>query len=174
MITKKDLESQFNIGYKTVIRTLDCCGLDSGKSDYAQEEIEQIFAVARQMIDSGKTYREVAEHFGVAQEENSNPQAEQNVDNEAIAQGINIAVAEMASEMVASAVKQISPYIPSLVAHSLAQEMRSPEIQQAFKKVSENLASNTAENNSGTDFLLQKMQAAPVNLKQLTGLSDEE
>jgi len=59
MLTKKDLEIKFNLGGNTVYRTLQVCPLDTKKKEYTEEEIEQYFAKARELLDAGKTYKEV-------------------------------------------------------------------------------------------------------------------
>lgn len=62
-ITKKDLEERFGISHNTVRDTLRACGLDTGRRDYTEEEIESYFAVARKLLDEGRSYEEVAATF---------------------------------------------------------------------------------------------------------------
>ena len=51
------------------------------------------------------------------------------------ADAVGIATAEMAVDMVQDAVKKITPHIPQLVAHTLAEEMQSPEMKTAFENL---------------------------------------
>lgn len=65
MKTKKDLETQFQLNRQTVRNTMKCCGLDTSKEAYTDEEVEH-FAEARRLIDEDKmTYKQVSERFNV-------------------------------------------------------------------------------------------------------------
>lgn len=81
MKTKKDLQAQFDLNRQTVRNTMKCCGLDTSKEAYTDEEVEH-FAEARRLIDNEKmTYKQVAERFNVnveAQEDNSTDTANSN------------------------------------------------------------------------------------------------
>lgn len=137
MPTKKDLEQQFEISDNTVYKTLKACGLDTGKEKYTEEEIENYFKVARQMLDAGKRYKDVEQYFGLAdaepEEANQQPNQQDRTNQGTAADAVGMATAEMAVDMVQDAVKQITPHIPQLVAHTLAQEMQSPEMRSAFE-----------------------------------------
>ena len=112
MPTKKDLQQQYSISDNTVYKTLSACGLDTSQEDYTEEEIENNFKPAREMIDAGKRYKDVEQYFGLA---NAEPEAsEQQVNQQAqtnqgsAADAVGMATAEMAVDMVQDAVKQLS------------------------------------------------------------------
>ena len=175
MPTKKDLEQQFEISDNTVYKTLKACGLDTAKENYSEEEIESYFKVAREMLSAGKKYKDVEQYFGLADAEpegteQQNQQAQTNQGSAADAVGM--ATAEMAVDMVQDAVKQISPHIPQLVAHTLAQEMQSDEMKASFNEMrSEMKQQKTSSNNAGVDFLLKKMNNNN-GARQITGSSN--
>ena len=177
MPNKKDLEQQFGISDNTVYKTLKACGLDTSKEDYSDEEIEHHFKVAREMLDSGKRYKDVEAHFGLNDsdetgdtEVNQEAQNHQSKTPTSAADVVGVAAAEMAVDMVQDAVKKISPHIPNLIAHTLAEEMRSPEMKTAFEEMRSEVKQQRATNNAGVDFLLQKMNGT----KQLTGESQNQ
>lgn len=183
MLTKKDLESKFNLSANTVYKTLQCCSLDTSSKQYSDEEIEQYFVVARKMLDAGKTYSDVEEYFGtknssgareVRQEEEFN--AEGFAANQATdaSDAVGIAVAETMADMVESSVKQVAPYIPALMMQTINQELNSGEIKQAFDNMRSQIKSNSKGNgsSSGTAFLLQKMRGRQENPPQLTGTQE--
>ena len=175
MTTKKDLEQQFEISDNTVYKTLKACGLDTGKEEYTEEEIENYFKVAREMLDAGKRYKDVEQYFGLADAE-PNETEEQNHQNhrDTAADAVGMATAEMAVDMVQDAVKQITPHIPQLVAHTLAQEMQSSEMRSAFEDMrSEMKQQKSSSNNAGVDFLLKKMNNNN-GANQLTGSSNTQ
>ncbi|MDJ0633711.1 MAG: hypothetical protein QNJ34_11040 [Xenococcaceae cyanobacterium MO_188.B29] len=173
MPNKKDLEQQFGISDNTVYKTLKACGLETSKEDYSDEEIENHFKVAREMISNGKRYKDVEQHFGInnndAQAEQAEQQQEQSASNPSAADAVGVATAEMAVDMVTDAVKQVAPHIPNLIAHTLAQEMRSDEMKSAFNNMRAEVREKSTSN-AGVDFLLQKMNGA----KQLTGDNQEK
>lgn len=183
MLTKKDLESKFNLSPNTVYKTLQCCSLDTSSKQYSDEEIEEYFVVARKMLDAGKTYSDVEEYFGtknssgareVRQEEEFN--AEGFAANQATdaSDAVGIAVAETMADMVESSVKQVAPYIPALMMQTINQELNSGEIKQAFDNMRSQIKSksNGNGNGSGAAFLLQKMRGRQENPPQLTGTQE--
>ena len=175
MPTKKDLEQQFEISDNTVYKTLKACGLDTAREEYSDEEIENYFKVAREMLDAGKRYKDVEEYFGLtdAEPEETEQQNQQAQTSQgSAADAVGMATAEMAVDMVQDAVKQISPHIPQLVAHTLAQEMQSDEMKTAFEDMrSEMKQQKSGSNNAGVDFLLKKMNNNN-GARQITGSSN--
>ena len=174
MPTKKDLEQQFQISDNTVYKTLKACGLDTSKEDYSSDEIENYFKVAREMLSAGKKYKDVEQYFGLADVEptetnQSNHEGQTN--QGAAADAVGMATAEMAVDMVQDAVKQIAPHIPQLVAHTLAEEMRSPEMKTAFQEMRSEIREQRNNNNAGVDFLLKRMNGRN-GARQLTGNSN--
>ena len=173
MITKKDLERQFEVSDNTVYKTLKACGLNTSKEEYTQEEIENCFKVARDMIGAGKRYKDIERYFGLTSADPE--QTEQYQTNQSTASdALGTATAELAVDMVQGAVKQISPYIPQLIAHTLAQEMRSPQMKNAFEDMrSQIVQKNNNVRNVGVDFLLDKMNHNN-RVNQLTGSSNPQ
>lgn len=177
MPTKKDLEQQFEISDNTVYKTLKACGLDTGKEKYTEEEIENYFKVARQMLDAGKRYKDVEQYFGLAdaepEEANQQPNQQDRTNQGTAADAVGMATAEMAVDMVQDAVKQITPHIPQLVAHTLAQEMQSPEMRSAFEDMRSVMKQKkSTNNNAGVDFLLKRINNNGA--KQITGNSNTQ
>ena len=178
MPSKKDLEQQFGISDNTVYKTLKACGLDTSKEDYSEEEIENYFRVAREMLDSGKRYKDVEEYFGLSDagqaEEEHNHQAQQSTSSSSAADAVGMAAAEMAVDMVQDAVKKITPHIPHLIAHTLASEMRSEDMKAAFDNVRTQIKQQKeTSNNAGVDFLLEKMNNNNSGAKQLGGTHNQ-
>lgn len=181
MLTKKDLESKFNLSANTVYKTLQCCGLDTSSKQYSDEEIDQHFVTARKMLDAGKTYNDVEEYFGTKNSSGAGEvgQEEFNVEGFAANQAtdasdaVGIAVAQTMADMVESSVKQVAPYIPALVMQTINQELNSGEIKQAFDDMRSQIKSNSNGNGngSGAAFLLQKMRGHP-HPHQLTGTQE--
>ena len=174
MPTKKDLEQQFEISDNTVYKTLKSCGLDTSKEDYSSEEIENYFKVAREILDAGKRYKDVEQYFGLT-DVDAEAEAEQqhnHTSQGSAADAVGMATAEMAVDMVQDAVKQITPHIPQLVAHTLAQEMQSSEMKKAFEETrSQMKQQKSGSNNAGVDFLLAKMNGSN-GARQITGRSN--
>ena len=173
MPNKKDLEKKFGISDNTVYKTLKACGLDTSREEYSDEEIENQFFVARQMLDSGKRYKDVEAYFGLndsggSEDNEPSQQSQQSATSSSAADAVGVAAAEMAVDMVQDAVKKISPHIPNLIAHTLVEEMRSPEMKTAFNNMrSEMKQQKNNTSNAGVDFLLKKMNNSGA--KQLTG-----
>ena len=166
MPNKKDLERLFGISDNTVYKTLKACGLDTAREDYADEEIENFFRVAREMIASGKKYKDVERHFGVGHSDSPGAEREHSASHPSAADAVGVATAELAVDLVQDAVKKISPHIPDLIAHSLVQEMRSPEMKSAFEDMRNQMREQaSSSSNAGVDFLLHKMNGT----RQLTG-----
>lgn len=181
MANRQDLEQMFSISENTVIRTLKACGLDFTKGDYSEEEIANHFRPAREMIDSGKKYKDVMERFGVNEGEEEIPPQPSTNNFSNPSDAVAVATAEMAADLVQGAVKQISPFIPQLVAHSLAQEMRSPEMKKAFDQTRSQILDENQNSTAGADFLLQKMSSSSMmlegsnqNLAQLPETSQDQ
>lgn len=182
MLTKKDLESKFNLSANTVYKTLQCCSLDTSNKQYSDEEIEQCFVVARKMLDAGKTYSDVEEYFGTKNSSGAREVRQEEFNAEGFAanqatdasDAVGIAVAETMADMVESSVKQVAPYIPALMMQTINQELNSGEIKQAFDNMRLQIKSDGNGNgsSSGAAFLLQKMRGRQENPPQLTGTQE--
>lgn len=174
MPTKKDLEQQFGISDNTVYKTLKACGLDTSKEEYTEEEIENYFKVARDILSSGKKYKDVEQYFGLADVEPEEVEQQHSQSSQgSAADAVGIATAEMAVDMVQDAVKQIAPHIPQLVAHTLAEEMSSPEMKASFNEMRSEMKQQQVTTNAGVDFLLKKIHGSN-GARQLTGNSNTQ
>lgn len=180
MVTKKDLESKFDLSANTVYKTLQCCGLDTSSKQYSDEDIEQYFIPARKMLDAGKTYTDVESYFGTKSSQGTEEveQSEFNASgfaaNEAddAVDGVTMATAQAFSGMVDQAVKDVAPFIPALVAQAINQEMQQGgEIRKAFDNFNEQVRSGKRMS-SGAQFLVQKLRQTKKN--QLTGIAQEQ
>lgn len=180
MVTKKDLESKFDLSANTVYKTLQCCGLDTSNKQYSDEEIEQYFVPARKMLDAGKTYSDVESYFGTKSSQGTEEveQSEFNASgfaaNEAddAVDGVTMATAQAFSGMVDQAVKEVAPFIPALVAQAINQEMQQGgEIRKAFDNFNEQVRGGKRMS-SGAQFLVQKLRQSKKN--QLTGTAQEQ
>lgn len=180
MVTKKDLESKFDLSANTVYKTLQCCGLDTSNKQYSDEEIEQYFVPARKMLDAGKTYSDVESYFGTKSSQGTEEveQSEFNASgfaaNEAddAVDGVTMATAQAFSGMVDQAVKEVAPFIPALVAQAINQEMQQGgEIRKAFDNFNEQVRGGKRMS-SGAQFLVQKLRQSKKN--QLTGIAQEQ
>jgi len=179
MITKKDLEIKFNIGANTVYRTLQVCPLDTKKKEYTDEEISQYFAKARELLDTGKTYKEVEQFFSL-----DNPDGAEEIDTEEFsaegyaanqaddaADGVTMATAETLSGMVDKSVEEIAPYIPALVTQAINQQMQEGgKIREAFNQMNEQIRSGKRMS-SGAQFLMNKLKSGQKPT-QLTGTQE--
>ena len=179
MLTKKDLEIKFNLGGNTVYRTLQVCPLDTKKKEYTEEEIEQYFAKARELLDAGKTYKEVEQFFGL-----NNPDGAETIETEEFnaegyaaneaddaADGVTMATAETLASMVEKSVEEIAPYIPALVTQAINQQMQEGgKIREAFNQMNEQILRGKRMS-SGAQFLMNKLKSGKKPT-QLTGTQE--
>ena len=175
MPTKKELKDRFQITENTVNKTLRACGLDISSEEYSEEEIEKFFAPAREMISQGQKYKDVEEHFGVTASTNSDSNEQEDfVAPESVAADatdhLSVATAETVARMVQRGVKEVAPYIPTLVAATINEELRpSGSIRQAFDEMNRQIEEgNTANMSSGASFLLKQVSANRRQSRQLT------
>ena len=180
MLTKKDLEIKFNLGGNTVYRTLQVCPLDTKKKEYTEEEIEQYFAKARELLDAGKTYKEVEQFFGL-----NNPDGAEAIETEEFsAEGfaaneaddatdsVTMATAETLASMVEKSVEEIAPYIPALVTQAINQQMQEGgKIREAFNQMNEQILRGKRMS-SGAQFLMNKLKSGKKPT-QLTGTQEQ-
>ena len=64
-ISKRDLTAESRLSKDALRDSLRCCGLKLNAREYSDDEHAR-FKEARSLLDAGKTYVEVAAHFGVA------------------------------------------------------------------------------------------------------------
>lgn len=171
-LSKAQLGELLELGSRNTVRdTLRACGLDSKKERYTSDEIFNNFIPAREMIEAGKRYGEIAEHFGIKDCKGTQVEADEenevNGDEVGLTDTVGVAVAESAYDVVQSSVKQVSAYVPQIVVHSLKQELNSQQMRQAIREEMRSQL-NSEGGGSGAAFLLQKMK--PTN--QLEGTKE--
>ena len=185
-LTKSQLQEILEIGSRNTMRdTFKSCGLPTKKEHYTADEIWNNFIPARQLVEGGKTYKEVAEHFGIKdsggeQESNKTDSEEAEAGAETngdagLTDNLGLGVAEGVVKSVEESVEQILPFVPQLVVHTLKQKLNSQEMRTAInEEMSKQLTSEREKNSrsSGTAFLLQKMKEK--NQNQLTGTAQQE
>lgn len=184
-LSKSQLQEILEIGSRNTMRdTFKSCGLDTKKEKYTAEEIWQNFIPARQFIEGGKSYKDVAEHFGLKDSGGNQVKSTQAEGDEAstevngdagLTDNLGLGVAEGVVKSVEESVDQILPFVPQLVVHTLKQKLNSPEMRTAINEEMSKQLSSERENNSrssGTAFLLQKMKEK--NQTQLTGTAQQE
>jgi hypothetical protein len=177
-ISKAQLGEILEIGSRNTIRdTLRACGLDSKKERYTSDEIWNNFIPAREMIEAGKRYGDVAEHFGIkdcggasvdASDADSDSFGHEN--GARLTDTVEIAVAESTYDVVQNSVKQVSQYVPKLVVHSLKEELNSQQMKEAIRsEMRSQLDSEKSDGNgAGAAFLLQKMKRATHQIEGTT------
>ncbi len=183
-LTKSQLQEILEIGSRNTMRdTLKSCGLETKKERYTADEIWNNFIPARQFIEGGKSYKDVAEHFGIkdsggketksTQSERAEASTEVNGDA-GLTDNLGLGVAEGVVKSVEESVEQILPFVPQLVVHTLKQKLNSQEMRTAInEEMSKQLTSERNKSSgSGTAFLLQKMKEK--NQNQLTGTAQQE
>jgi len=183
-LSKSQLQEVLGIGSRNTMRdTFKSCGLDTKKEKYTAEEIWNNFVPARQFIEGGKSYKDVAEHFGIKDsggKEDKSTQSEPaesttEVNGDAgLTDNLGWGVAEGVVKSVEESVDQILPFVPQLVVHTLKQKLNSQSMRTAInEEMSKQLSSEREKNSgSGTAFLLQKMKEK--NQNQLTGTAQPE
>jgi hypothetical protein len=65
IFTKKELSQITGLSNNTVYETLKAAGLDTKATSYTLSELLERFVPARLMLDEGRTYEEVSNHFKV-------------------------------------------------------------------------------------------------------------
>lgn len=139
MYSKKDLAERFNLARNTVYATLKASGLPTDKQTYTEEEIQQFFIPARQLLSSGKTYDEVATYFatrsaGTAESVSSETAPSHGSgSSQALGQVLfeqTVQSVQTTAEMI---VQQLLPYIPHLTAQALDQACHRGQIAQHFQ-----------------------------------------
>lgn len=182
--TKKDLQTKFNLSGNTVYTTLQLCGLNTGKQKYTQEEIDNFFTPARQMLDEGKTSKQVQEYFDLKNGQAFREECEQgseefdsqeytSTQTVDASDTISSVVAETVSSMVEQSVKDIAPFIPALVIQTINTQLNSEEIMDAFEQMRSEIKKRKG---GGAAFLLRKMQttqARQVTTRNLMNGTEE-
>ena len=139
--SKKQLEELFGLSKTAVHNRLKDCGLDSSKPEYTDEEINNHFAVACDMMQQGASRRDVREHFGVEEDSqnhkqgatNQNPMGSgTNNSSHAFTEGIKDLSYNFFKQEAQKAIQEILPYTPLIVHQEWQNFINSGEVTQAF------------------------------------------
>lgn len=139
--TKRQLEELFGLSKSGVHNRLRDCGLDSSKSEYTDEEINNHFTVACDMMQQGASRRDVKEHFGVSennqnhrqQDTNQNPMGSgTNNSSHVFTEGVKGISYKFFEQEVKQAVERILPYTPLIVHQEWQNLINSGAVTQAF------------------------------------------
>jgi len=161
-LSKSQLGELLEIGSRNTIKdTLKACGLDTKQERYSDSQIWNNFIPAREMIEGGKKYKEVAAHFGVSEPENLEESevesettskefdsdgfvvASSDFAKDQIALGAAGATANLVQEGAAKGVKEVAKYIPNIVSQTILEEMQEGgSINQAFQEFNQQIADN--------------------------------
>lgn len=180
-MSKSQLQELLEISSKNTLRdSLKSCGLETKKERYTADEIWHHFIPARQMIESGKTYKEVAEHFGLKDSGGSDVDFADTDGVEAddgndvgLTDGLEVGIAEGVVRSVEDSIEQVLPYVPQLVVHTLKQKLNSQQMKTAIsQEMNKQLESDRQKTGGGKAFLLKKMRQQ--NQNQLTGTTSQE
>lgn len=188
MVTKKELAERFEIGNNTVYRTLQSTPLGTNKKDYSEEEIKEFFIPARELLNGGQTYQEVAEYFGlkepvgageVPEDEREYVAVEDNAGNygtdstsKIVEEQLSVAAAEAVNELSDRSVKNVAPFVGDLLMYKLAEELQEggvirKSIDETLEQVKTATPTQKGKVSGGAAFLLNKMKGN--GLKQLAG-----
>ena len=178
-LSKSQLQELLEISSKNTLRdSLKACGLETKQERYTAEEIWEQFIPARQMVEAGSTYKDVAEHFGLKDSEGEEVEvdyaAEEQYQDAGMTDGMDINVAEGMVASVEDSVERIAFYVPKLVVNTIKQKLNSEQMRTAITQEMKNqleIDRQQKSTSAGADFLLRKMNN---NAKQLTGSSNPQ
>ena len=150
MLSKKDLQERFGISLNTVRKTLEACGLDTARCEYTEEEINERFDVARQMLtEQQKSYAEVADHFGAtllnlekmdipdnnAPPERGTPFSSSASLDDPLAARVEENVTQYVQDVVDQAMADAITHLPSIIYGAAQKLARSGAIDDAFQQM---------------------------------------
>lgn len=150
MYSKSDLEQKFGITKNTVRDTLKACGLSTSRREYTSDEVRK-FEFARQQIEQGQTYHQVAQHFSVGtkqvdvQEVNAQGAAENSAQESA--GDVRMAAFQMANAMADSAMREVaeSAMVPLMQFH-LGRHMQGGSFASQVDSVCQQIQSGQVGN----------------------------
>ena len=179
-LSKSQLQELLEISSKNTLRdSLKACGLETKKERYTAEEIWNQFIPARQMVEAGSTYKQVAEHFGLkdslGEEVEENLAADEQYQDVGMTDGMDINVAEGMVASVEDSVERIASYVPKLVVNSIKQKLNSEEMRTAISQEMKSqleIDRQRSTTNAGVDFLLKRMNGNEA--RKLTGSSNTQ
>jgi hypothetical protein len=126
-VTKKEIAEITDLSPNTVYTTIDSCGLDTSQTEYSGKELKS-FALARRMLDSGKTYKDVKEWFAMRNSPDSSGDTWQQTgqtQEETAFGGLQDGVIQSVQSIVRASVKAIVPHLPQMVALAMDAEIES-------------------------------------------------
>ncbi|MBW4464664.1 MAG: hypothetical protein KME07_04395 [Pegethrix bostrychoides GSE-TBD4-15B] len=126
-VTKKDIVEITGLSTNTVYTTIDSCGLDTSQTEYNGKELKS-FVLARRMLDSGKTYKDVEECFRMRNSATSDSNSRQQTGQPQEQMGFNglqEGVIQSVQSIVRASVKAIVPHLPQMVAIELDAEIEN-------------------------------------------------
>lgn len=133
MLTKKDLEAQFELSDNTVYKTLKACGLDTARQEYTEEEINDLFKPARRMIDEGQTLQQVTA-WAKKKKREEGAEGVSSASHVDLNSAIRDEVEDYTRQTVKEAVKDMIDALPAMMMEALEEEARSGNIRAAFQK----------------------------------------
>lgn len=165
--SKKDLAKKFGMSANTVTSTLAICGFDTRLTTYRGELIETRFALAHQMLNEGKTQKEVKDYIASlelqeftqeyeASEEEFDTNQFADSQARAIQNTISIEAAQMASDFIEQGVSDVIDYLPAMLMEAFNRQLNGEEVKASFQA----MRSKNKKKSSGAAFLCQKMQKA--------------
>jgi uncharacterized membrane protein YheB (UPF0754 family) len=182
--TKKQLEGRFNIGRSTVYNRLKDCGLDANKNEYSDEEVENVFKVACEMMQQGHSQEDVRRRFNVGEvkkttvEKNNIPPPNSAVNNGHAASNITEAVSanvkNLLDKEIGRAVEEAIPFIPYMIEQKLIEYIQSGTLNQALFNYQEKQQQRHNEYYSSSSFIEQGYPALSSDDTSLEHPDDED
>ncbi len=129
--TKKDLRDKYHLSNSTLHEHLKDCGLNTKDPVFTDEQIHSIFDVAEQMRKEGYSSKQIRQHFGVGNPQETPPpsaSSERNVFTDAVAQTVKGFMQAEARE----AVRKVLPLIPLIVEQEFIALIQSGEFHESF------------------------------------------
>lgn len=174
--TKKELSQLTGLSDNTVYETLKAAGMDTKATSYTLSELLERFVPARQMLDEGRTYEEVSNHFKV--EKTEQQETEQGVSLQDAVGALQVGIYEDAKALVTETAKGLAPYMPALIVHGLASLYGSKEsigvMNQARTQFIKGMASPILDQHVRGIKVLRPAEDERKALREASEQSEEE
>jgi hypothetical protein len=149
------------------LRILQVCGLPD-QEEYNQAECDRFLEACSLIKGQGKSFEEVAEHFGLASQPVTD---ETDLMIEDVTNVLGESGQELINEMMRYKAKEDVADAPGLYLKHLATEFASPEFQQAWHQMEESLKAKIAGKfRSRGRYLTGLAQTLPPSQKPLSNL----
>ena len=125
------------------LRILQVCGL-SDQEEYTQAECDIFISACNLIKSQGKSFEEVAQHFGLGSELDLADESEFDLHIEEVATVLGENGQEIVNEMMRYKAKSDAADAPALYIKHLATEFGTPEFQQAWRKMEDLLKAKIA------------------------------